>query len=205
MAKQKKKAGVDLPYHELVRMIQQESKQELLWEKPLSVIVGLFSNLPNDEKDPRVLNQQSPELRCKADLAKQMKDGWQTNAGVDVRYNEIKKIFDDVESQLHLKLQFEDPKDFSRSKIREKISEAENALDPGSSALEDPKKGFNRMLTTLKILRLLVDFANDYRQEFGELLKAKAYTDFMELLADMLETKWGKNFHKRLENENITI
>lgn len=205
MAKPKRKAGVDLPYHELVRMIQQESKQEILWERPLSVIVGLFSNLPQDEKDPKVINQHSPELRCKADLSKQMKDGWQTSAGVDLRYQEIKKIFDDVESEVKLKLHFDEPKDFSRSRIREKIKEAENAVDPGSSILEDPKKGFNRILTTLKILRLLIDFANDYRQEFTELLKSKDYTDFMELLADMLETKWGKNFHKRLENENIII
>ena len=134
-----------------------------------------------------------------------MKEGWQTSATVDLRYNEIKKIFDDVESEMNLKLRFDEPRDFSRTKLREKISEAENSLDPGVSSIEDSKKGFNRILTTLKILKLLIEFANDYRQEFTELIKSKEYTDFMELLAEMLETKWGKNFHKRLENANIVI
>lgn len=198
MAKPRPKGGSeDLPYHELIRMVQKECNYPILWEKPVSLITGLFSSPESDEKNPAVLDTTSDELTCRADLKRQMKK-WQTGANVDLNYTQIKKMFTDIETSVRLKLQFEDPKDFMRSKLREKIQEGE--------ALQDStKQGMTRLLKTVKILEMLVDFARDYRQEFSELIKSKNYESLEDLIVDMLSTEWGKKFHNYLERANVVL
>ena len=191
-----------LPYHELIRIIPTEYIDSTLWERPETVVVGLFSHNDRGKKDPeeeeRVLEKGTQELNSKVDVAKCMTEVWNTSALVNLDYSKLKEIYEDLNSQVQLELRFSDPREFYRRPLRDRIQEGESMLD-------EEEQGFARLLKTLQILETILEFLDDYSREFNKLVQAKSYTNLIDLLIDILESEWGKNLYQYLESKNIEI
>jgi molecular chaperone DnaK (HSP70) len=199
----RKKAGSEeLSYHELIRKIPTEYIDSTLWERPETVVIGQFSHNSRGKKDPaemeQVMEQGSPEISCKADLSKCMNEVWQTSALVNLDYSRLKDIYSDLQGQVEMELRFNEPKEFYRQPIRDRIKESE-------ALLEDEQQGFSRLLKSLNIIETLIEFLEDYAKEFNKLVQSKSYTNIVELLIDVLEQEWGKNLYQYLENKNIHL